>query len=106
MKFNKKFTIQEKTISEASPTFVIAEAGVNHGGDMIVAKKLVDLAVKAKADAVKFQAFKTENLILKDIQKAFEMPSTYNDSVEILIKPESNPIPIKLPGLYIDVKIP
>ena len=42
MKFNKKFTIQEKTISEDSRTFIFAEAGVNHGGDMIVAKKLVD----------------------------------------------------------------
>ena len=76
MKFNKKFTIQKKTISEDSPTFIIAEAGVNHSGDMIVAKKLVDLAVKAKADAVKFQAFKTENVILKDIQKAEYQKST------------------------------
>ena len=70
MKFNKELNIEGKLISLNSPTFVIAEAGVNHGGSMSVAKLLVDLAVEAKADAVKFQTFKTENLILNNIQKA------------------------------------
>jgi sialic acid synthase SpsE len=70
MKFNKEINIKDKLISMESPTFVIAEAGVNHGGDMAVAKKLIDLAVDAKADAVKFQTFKAEHLILSDIQKA------------------------------------
>tara|TARA_B100000795_G_C22795171_1_gene438981 strand:- start:1188 stop:2237 length:1050 start_codon:yes stop_codon:yes gene_type:complete len=70
MKFNTKIKIQEKLISKDSPTFVIAEAGVNHNGDMIVAKKLIDLAVKAGADAVKFQTFSAKDLILNDIQKA------------------------------------
>ncbi len=70
MRFNKTIKIFNKEISKKSPTFVIAEAGVNHGGDMGTAKQLIDLAVDAKADAVKFQTFKTENLILSDIQKA------------------------------------
>jgi len=70
MIFNKKLNIQNKEISLISPTFVIAEAGVNHGGNMSIAKKLIDLAVEAKADAVKFQTFKAEHLILSDIQKA------------------------------------
>ena len=70
MKFNQLIKISDKNISNSSPTFVIAEAGVNHNGDMIVAKRLIDLAVTAKADAVKFQTFKAENLILHDIQKA------------------------------------
>ena len=81
MIFNKKFTIHKKTISENSATFIIAEAGVNHSGDMVVAKKLVDLAVKAQADAVKFQAFKTENVILKNIQKARYQKNT-TDPIE------------------------
>lgn len=68
--FNKNLKIRDKEISSDSPTFLIAEAGVNHGGDIEVAKKLIDLAVEAKVDAVKFQTFKTENLILTDIQKA------------------------------------
>jgi sialic acid synthase SpsE len=70
MIFNKKIHIEDKLISATSPTFVIAEAGVNHGGDMAIAKQLIDLAVRAKADAVKFQTFKAEHLILNDIQKA------------------------------------
>ena len=50
--------------------FIIAEAGVNHNGSIELAKKLIDAAVKAKADAVKFQTFKTELCISKNAQKA------------------------------------
>jgi N,N'-diacetyllegionaminate synthase len=70
MQFNKEIYIEDKLISSMSPTFIIAEAGVNHGGNMEIAKQLIDLAADAKADAVKFQTFKTEHLILSDIQKA------------------------------------
>jgi len=70
MKFNKEIYIEDKLISMESSTFVIAEAGVNHGGNMEIAKQLIDLAVDARADAVKFQTFKTEHLILSDVQKA------------------------------------
>ena len=42
---------------------VIAEAGVNHNGDLSLAKRLVDKAAEAEADYVKFQTFKTENLV-------------------------------------------
>lgn len=70
MKFNKEIKIGNKTISHNSPTFIIAEAGVNHGGNIDIAKKLIDLAVHAKADAVKFQTFKAKNLILPNVQKA------------------------------------
>ncbi len=70
MNFSKKIQVGVRSISNDSPTFVIAEAGVNHGGDIVVAKQLIDLAVDAKADAVKFQTFKAENLILSNIQKA------------------------------------
>ena len=70
MKFNKNILIQNKIISANSPTFIIAEAGVNHGGNISLAKKLVDVASDAGVDAVKFQAFKTEHLILKTVKKA------------------------------------
>ncbi|MGC9007035.1 MAG: N-acetylneuraminate synthase [Sulfurihydrogenibium sp.] len=43
--------------------FIIAEAGVNHNGDINLAKKLIDVAFEAGADAVKFQTFKTEEVI-------------------------------------------
>ena len=50
--------------------FVIAEAGVNHNGNMDIAKKLVDVAVSAGADAVKFQTFKAERLVCRDAKMA------------------------------------
>jgi len=50
--------------------FIIAEAGVNHNGSIELAKKLIDIAVEAKVDAVKFQTFRTENCISKNAQKA------------------------------------
>jgi N,N'-diacetyllegionaminate synthase len=70
MNFNKTINISGKEISENAPTFIIAEAGVNHGGDMLVAKKLIDLASDVQADAVKFQSFKAEHVILENIEKA------------------------------------
>ena len=51
-------------------TFIIAEAGVNHNGSMELAKKLIDAAAEAKVDVVKFQTFKTENLVCKNAIKA------------------------------------
>ena len=51
-------------------TFIIAEAGVNHNGNIETAKKLVDVAVEAGSNAVKFQTFKAEKMISKFAQKA------------------------------------
>ncbi|WP_217586175.1 N-acetylneuraminate synthase [Lentibacillus saliphilus] len=51
-------------------TFIIAEAGVNHNGSLDLAFKLVDAAVNAQADAIKFQTFKTENLVTKSAEQA------------------------------------
>jgi len=53
-----------------SNIFIIAEAGVNHNGSTELAKKLIDVAAEAGADAVKFQTFKAENLVSKNAQKA------------------------------------
>lgn len=70
MNFNKTIHIGAFRISEDSPVFIIAEAGVNHDGNLEKAKKLIDCSVEAKVDAVKFQSFKTENVILKNVPKA------------------------------------
>lgn len=50
--------------------FIIAEAGVNHNGSIKLAKQLIDVAVDAGANAVKFQTFKAEKLVSKNTQKA------------------------------------
>ena len=50
--------------------YIIAEAGVNHNGDIEIAKKLVDCAAEAGADCVKFQTFKVEKVVCKDAKKA------------------------------------
>ncbi|NEW08844.1 N-acetylneuraminate synthase [Paenibacillus sp. SYP-B3998] len=51
-------------------TYIIAEAGVNHNGSLDLAFALVNAAVQAGADAVKFQTFKTENLVTKKAKQA------------------------------------
>jgi len=58
--------------------FIIAEAGVNHNGNIELAKKLIDVAVKAGSDAVKFQTFKAEKLVSKKAQKAEYQKETTN----------------------------
>lgn len=59
--------------------FIIAEAGVNHNGDLNIAKRLVDEAAKAGVDAVKFQTFKAENIVCKNAVKA-EYQKTTTDA--------------------------
>ena len=58
--------------------FIIAEAGVNHNGSLDLAKKLIDEACSAGADAVKFQTFKAKNLATKSSQKAAYQKETTN----------------------------
>lgn len=49
---------------------IIAEAGVNHNGDLELAKRLIDAAAEAGADLVKFQTFKADNLVTATARKA------------------------------------
>ena len=50
--------------------FIIAEAGVNHNGSLEVCRKLIDVAVKAGADAVKFQTFRADRLVTATASRA------------------------------------
>ena len=61
-----EFTIVDNPIGPTEGTFVIAEAGSNHNGDIDLAKELIDVAADAGADAVKFQTFRAENLYVED----------------------------------------
>ncbi len=58
---------------------IIAEAGVNHNGDIQLAKKLIDSAVDAGADYVKFQTFKADKLVSRDAKKASYQNKNIND---------------------------
>ena len=60
--------------------FIIAEAGVNHNGSLELAKKLIDVAVEAGADAVKFQTFKAVNLVSQTAEKADYQKQTTDES--------------------------
>lgn len=51
-------------------TLIIAEAGVNHNGSLAIAKQLIDAAVDAGVDIIKFQTFKADRLVSKDAKKA------------------------------------
>lgn len=55
----------KKIFKKNNKVFFIAEAGVNHNGSTKYAKKLIDIAANCGADAVKFQSFITEELLIK-----------------------------------------
>lgn len=57
-------------VGNEHPCFIIAEAGVNHNGDISVARALIETASKAGADAVKFQTFKADSLLTLEAPKA------------------------------------
>lgn len=63
-------SINNRLIGHGQPCFIIAEAGVNHNGDMQIARCLIDAAAEAGADAIKFQSFVTEELVTNDAPKA------------------------------------
>lgn len=66
----------EHYIGSFYPCFIIAEAGVNHNGDLNLAKQLIDIAADAGADAVKFQTFHADNIVTRTAEKAEYQKST------------------------------
>lgn len=73
-------------------TFIIAEAGVNHNGNLKTAYKLIDVAAKAKVDAIKFQTFIADNLVTKKSAMAnYQKKNTnFKSHFEMLKKLEFN----------------
>jgi N,N'-diacetyllegionaminate synthase len=76
-----EFNIHDKKIGGKHPLFFIAEAGVNHNGSTTMGKQLIDIALEAGADAVKFQTFKTENIITRNAPKStYHIETTGDDN--------------------------
>jgi len=83
--------IGKNIIGLDQPVFIIAEAGVNHNGNIELAKKLVEEAKKCGADCVKFQTFKSERVVIQGAPKAsYQLKTTDpNESqIEMLKKLE------------------
>ena len=61
----QKIKVGKRYIGPNEPTYIVAEAGVNHNNSLALAKKLIITAAKAGVDAVKFQTYKAEKLVTK-----------------------------------------
>ena len=77
-----EINIENKTVGANHPCYIIAEIGVNHNGDLSLAKKLIDVSVDIGADAVKFQKRNLQSLYRKE---ALENPNIESQGFEILL---------------------
>lgn len=80
--YQNKIEIDGTIIGHDQPCYIIAEIGINHNGDILLAKKLIDIAVEAGVNAVKFQKRHLENIYQKEI---LANPSLDSQGTEILI---------------------
>ncbi len=76
--FSSEVSIGNCSVSATQPSFIIAEAGVNHNGNLEMAKRLILEAKNSGADCVKFQTFKTERIITQGAPKANYQLKTTN----------------------------
>ena len=71
-------SLKERLLSGVGPCVIIAEAGVNHNGDVALAKQLIDAAREAGVDAVKFQTFRSDRVESPSARKAPYQVETTN----------------------------
>lgn len=83
--FKRSIKVGTRTIGEGNPVFIIAEVGINHQGDVRVAKKMIDVAAKAGVNAVKFQAFKTDEFV-SDKKQTYSYRSSGKKITESMYK--------------------
>ncbi|HLV10338.1 MAG TPA: N-acetylneuraminate synthase [Halanaerobiales bacterium] len=70
--------INNRYIGDGHPVFIIAEAGSNHDGDLGQAKRLIDVAVEAKVDAVKFQTFTADKIAARTDDEIMKLEDEYD----------------------------
>jgi hypothetical protein len=83
----KALTIDGRRIGANEPCFIIAEIGLNHNGDLALAKRLVDAAVEAGADAVKFQKRRLTDLYQKAI---LDQPRNGEQGLQYIVRCSSS----------------
>ena len=81
-----RIKVGEKWIGEDAPCYIVAEAGANHNRDLSLAKRLIDVAVEAQADAVKFQTYSAETLYSKKTPKFKYLEKLSDVSTHELLK--------------------
>jgi len=80
--FKNKIKIGNRVVGFLEPCYIVAEIGINHNGKLSLAKKLIDVAVEAGVNAVKFQKRSLQNLYKKEI---IDNPNLDSQGLEILI---------------------
>jgi N-acetylneuraminate synthase len=75
----KNITIGNRQVGDGNPCYIVAEIGINHNGDIDIAKKLIDLAKVAGCDAVKFQK-RTVDVVYSPEELAKPRESPYGDT--------------------------
>lgn len=96
MAFKQTFSIGGRTIGIGEPAYLIAEIGRNHNADMDLARKMIDGAVSAGADAVKFQSFTAKELLIRElpsvshIKETADRKSAYDSTEEVELRPENH----------------
>ncbi|MBI2054303.1 MAG: N-acetylneuraminate synthase family protein [Candidatus Staskawiczbacteria bacterium] len=83
---------KNRFIGDGEPVFIIAEAGSNHDGNFEQAKKLIDIAAKAKADAVKFQLFRASKIYNPNCGK---IPGKKGKKIDLYKFLEQTELPLK-----------
>jgi N-acetylneuraminate synthase len=86
-----RIKIGDKWVGDGAPVYVVAEAGSNHNGDFKQALRLIDVAVEAGADAVKFQHFKADNLYPKSSGESdyLNIPRSIYDIIHDMETPDA-----------------
>ena len=87
MIFSNTLNIGKKIINDHSPTYIIAEAGINHNGDMHIANEMIEIAAKCGVDAIKFQSFEPQELFSEYLSKdIFDFAKTLHISKKQHVK--------------------
>ncbi len=77
-------TVAGRRVGGGAPCYLVAEAGVNHNGDVELARQLVDAAAAAGADAIKFQTFVAEGVASAEAPKAgYQLATTDGDESQL-----------------------